>query len=150
MVNLRCIAKDFRGIRVDDTLTIGKIYKQLSYTEETNYPVVTVSNDHDEICVYPYVVFSMVNENDFIPKFCVAFIDSDDDVVHAAFYENRPNVVSLLDLFEELVIDEEFGMDRDYVAGLAVRIFQAKDGGDIMDIIDPKPEGPVNEIWGPL
>jgi len=90
------------------------------------------------------------SEENFTPKFCVAFIDFDDDVVHMTFYEQRPNVASLLDLFEELVIDEEFGMDREFVAGLTVRIFQAKDGGDIMDIVDPKPEGPVNEVWGPL
>jgi len=92
----------------------------------------------------------MNDEKDFIPNFYVAFIDSDDDVVHMAFYEQRPNVASLLDLFEELVTDKEFGRDREFVAGLKVRIFQVKDGGDIMDIIDPKPEGPVNEIWGPL
>jgi hypothetical protein len=86
------------------------------------------------------------NQSNFKPKFCVAFIDSDDDVVHMTLYAQRPNVASLLVLFEELAIDEEFGMDREFVAGLTVRIFQTKDGGDIMDIVDPKSEGSVNEV----
>lgn len=46
------------------------------------------------------------------------------EVVHICGYLNRPNVVSINHLFEELKTDKEFGMNSDYVDSLKVRIFQ--------------------------
>jgi len=92
----------------------------------------------------------MENKDDFVPNCAVAFVDGDDDIVHICAYESPPSVADLYSLFQELVDDEEFGMEEDYVMNLKVYIICIEEGENILDIDDPKPEGPVNEIWGPL
>ena len=61
-------------------------------------------------------------------NYFVSFLDKDSgDVIHIAGYEERPDVINLIHLFEELKTDEEFGMNSDYVNTLKVGIFKKKE-----------------------
>lgn len=49
------------------------------------------------------------------------------EIVHMVAFEELPNVATLAEIFDELVNDEEFKMDADFVKQLSVDIMTMKD-----------------------
>lgn len=71
---------------------------------------------------------------EFIPRVAVVFTDKE-EVIHVCAYEEYPSVACMKGLFDELITDEEFGMDKEYVETLTMTMVSIDDGGNIEELV---------------
>jgi hypothetical protein len=87
-------------------------------------------------------------QSDFKPKFCVAFIDSDDDIFYIDYFVNEPTINDVINSYNNaLTVGKKYGKSNEEIMKYRIKIFFVDDGGFIDDLDDPKPEGPENQVW---
>lgn len=98
---------------------LHKSSRRLGYVQKgiLDHNLTTVGKEN----LFTKPLFDQLKEKTFSDKVIILFID-ENNIVHKTIFETQPNIASLNHLFDELTSDTEFGMTKEYVETLKIKI----------------------------